>query len=340
MDQVTLGRTGITVCKNGFGALPIQRVSVEEGVRILQAAYEGGITFFDTARAYTDSEKKIGLAFAGMREKVYLSTKTMAVTPEDFWRDLDASLCALQTDYIDIYQFHNPSFCPKPGDGSGLYECMEEAKRQGKIRHIAITNHRLSVASEAVDSGLYETLQFPFCYLATKEDLALVKKTHSAGMGFLAMKSLSGGLIRSAKAAYAFASQFDGVLPIWGIQRMEELKQFLSFQDNPPRMDEELQALIEQDRAELMGNFCRGCGYCMPCPVGIEINNAARMSQLIRRSPSEQWLSPLWQEKMSRIDNCLHCGQCMRKCPYGLNTPELLARNWQDYKEIVAGKPL
>ncbi len=340
MDKVTLGRTGITVSKNGFGALPVQRVSKEEGVRILRAALAGGITFFDTARAYTDSEEKLGLAFGGMRDKIYIATKTAATTPEGFWKDLETSLKMLQTNHIDIYQFHNPAFCPKPGDGSGLYECMVAAKEQGKIRHIGITNHRLAVAEEAVDSGLYETLQFPFCYLATDADIRLAEKTKAAGMGFLAMKSLSGGLITNAAAAYAFAAQYDGVLPIWGVQRMAELEEFLAFMDAPPRMDESLRAVIEKDRAELMGDFCRGCGYCMPCPAAIEINNSARMSQLIRRSPSAQWLSPAWQEKMLRIENCLHCGRCKSKCPYGLDTPALLAKNLQDYKEILAGKAL
>lgn len=158
MTQVTLGSTGITVPKNGFGALPIQRINKDEAVRLLRRAYEGGIRFFDTARAYTDSEEKIGAAFAGMRDKIFLATKAPRFTVEAFWEDLHTSLEKLGTDYVDLYQFHNPAFCPKPGDGSGMYEAMLEAKAQGKIRHIGITNHRLLVAQEAIDSGLYETL--------------------------------------------------------------------------------------------------------------------------------------------------------------------------------------
>lgn len=338
MDTVRLGKTNIITNKNGFGALPVQRVPVEEGVRILRAAYAGGITFFDTARAYTDSEQKLGLAFAGMRDKVFISTKTMATTPEKFWQDLETSLTMLQTDYVDIYQFHNPAFCPKPGDGSGLYECMLEARRQGKIRFIGITNHRLSVAQEAVESGLYATLQFPFSYLASEADIRLVEKCQKADMGFLAMKALSGGLITNSAAAYAFEAQFDGVLPIWGVQRMGELEEFLSYIHTPPTLTPALQAVIDNDRKELMGEFCRGCGYCMPCPVGIKINNCARMALLIRRSPSAKWLEPAAQADMLRIEECLHCGHCMSQCPYGLNTPELLAKNLQDYKEILAGK--
>ena len=187
--QVTLGKTGITVNKNGFGALPIQRVTKEAAVKLLHQAYEGGITFFDTARFYSDSEEKIGAAFHDMRDKVYIATKTAATTPEAFWKDLETSLHNLQTDHIDLYQFHNPSFCPKPGDGSGVYEAMLEAKQQGKVLHIGITNHRLAVAKEAIESGLYETLQFPFCYLATEKDLEIVDACKQAGMGFKSSSS-------------------------------------------------------------------------------------------------------------------------------------------------------
>ena len=271
METVTLGSTGITVNKNGFGALPIQRISTEDAAALARKAYDAGITFFDTARFYTDSEEKLGVAFEGMREKVYIATKTAASTPEEFWSQLQTSLTNLKTDYIDLYQFHNPEVCPKPGDGSGLYEAMLEAKAQGKIRHIGITNHRLAVAREAIESGLYETLQFPFCYLATEKDIELVGACKKANMGFIAMKALSGGLITNSAAAYAFEAQYDNVLPIWGVQKESELDEFISYIDNQPVMNEELQAVIDHDREQLSGDFCRGCGYCMPCPVGIEI---------------------------------------------------------------------
>lgn len=340
MAKVTLGKTGITVEKNAFGALPIQRIGREEAVKLLRRAYSRGVTFFDTARWYTDSEEKLGEAFQGMREKVYIATKTGASTPQEFWRDLETSLGNLRTDYIDIYQFHNPSFCPRPEDGTGLYEAMLEARAQGKVRHIGITNHRLNVATEAVESGLYETLQFPFCYLATEKDIELVRKTEEAGMGFIAMKALSGGLITNSAAAYAFLAQYENVLPIWGVQRESELDEFLSYINNPPGMNPELEAVIARDRQELLGDFCSGCGYCMPCPVGIEINNMARMSLMIRRAPSQAQLTPQMQEKMHRIKECLHCGKCRSKCPYGLDTPKLLEKNYQDYLEILEGKPL
>lgn len=338
MKQVILGRTGIISPKNAFGALPVQRVSEEYAVILLRKAYENGFTFFDTARAYSDSEKKLGLALSDVRENITIATKTGQTTVEGFWSDLEKSLSSLKTEYIDIYQFHNLSFCPKPGDGSGLYEAMLEAKAQGKIRHIGITNHRLHVAEEAVLSGLYETLQFPFCYLATEKDLALVELCRKHEVGFIAMKALSGGLITNSRAAYAWLDQFDHVLPIWGIQRETELDEFLEYMTNSPVLAEELETIIEKDRKELLGNFCRACGYCMPCPMGIEINTCARMSQLIRRSPSAGWLTEKSQDMMMKIETCMECGHCKSKCPYGLNTPELLKANLADYKEILAGR--
>lgn len=337
-ETVTLGKTGITVNKNGFGALPIQRISDDEAVHLLKKAYEAGITYFDTARAYSDSEHKCGIAFEGIRDKVYIATKSGAQTGEALRKDLQTSLDTLRTDYIDVYQFHNPAFVPMPGGADGLYDAALEAKKEGKIKHIAITNHRLNVAKEAIESGLYDLLQFPFCYLATPKDIEIVKMCEEANMGFVAMKSLSGGLITNSKAAYAFASQYKNVLPIWGVQRESELDEFISYIDNPPVMDDEIRALIKKDLDELSGEFCRGCGYCMPCPMGIEINNAARMSLLLRRSPSAGHLSEAGQAMMKKIEDCLHCGQCKRKCPYGLDTPTLLEKNYEDYKRVLAGE--
>lgn len=338
MRKVTLGKTGITVNKNGFGALPIQRISEVNAVYLLHKAYDHGIRFYDTARFYTDSEKKLGLAFEGMREDIYLASKTMAQNPEELWEQLETTLQNLKTDHLDIYQFHNPPFCPKPGDGSGLYEAMLEAKAQGKIRYIGITNHRLAVAEEAVSSGLYDTLQFPFSYLSGDKERSLVEKCEKSGMGFLAMKALAGGLITNSAAAYAFMTEFPHVLPIWGIQRERELDEFLSYQEKEPKMEGALQEAIAADRAQLQGEFCRGCGYCMPCPAGIEINNCARMSLMIRRAPSEAQLTEEMQAKMKKIEGCLHCGKCREKCPFGLDTPALLEKNYKDYREILAGK--
>ena len=337
MKQITLGRTGITVPQNAFGALPIQRVDLPTAVGLLRRAYEGGMRFFDTARAYSDSEEKVGAAFAGMREKVYIATKTQAKNAEDFWKDLHTSLRMLNTDYIDLYQLHCVPKCFRPGDGSGLYEAMLEAKAQGLIRHIGITSHLIGVAEEIVASGLYETLQFPFSYISSERDIALVRACEAAGMGFIAMKGLAGGLLTNADACMAFVSQFEA-LPIWGVQRTEELEQWLSFFEKTPAMTDDLLAVIEADQKALAGNFCRGCGYCAPCTVGIVINQCARMSQMVRRAPSAAWLSPHWQAEMEKIDDCVDCGLCMTRCPYGLEIPTLLRKNLADYRSILKGE--
>lgn len=338
MSQIRLGKTEIITDKNGFGALPIQRISFEEADALIMRAYENGVTFFDTARFYTDSEEKLGrsLCARGLRSKVYLASKTMCSTTEEFWSQLDTTLSNLQTDYLDLYQFHNPSFCPKPGDGTGLYEAMQEARACGKIRHIGITNHRIAVAKEAIESGLYETMQFPFCYLSADADLELAALCKEADMGFIAMKAMSGGLITRAEAAYVFIDQYDNVLPIWGVQKIEELDQFLACGKNPPAMDKEMRAFIEKERLELSGDFCRGCGYCMPCPAGIKINDCARMSLMIRRAPTEVYMDQEHQADMDLIENCLHCGQCSSRCPYGLDTPALLEKNLADYRQQPA----
>ncbi len=341
MKYITLGKTGITTPQNAFGALPVQRVGMDEAVRILRRAYEGGMTFFDTARAYTDSEEKLGAAFgdSGIREKIFIATKTTAKTPEDFWKDLETSLGNLKTSYVDLYQLHCVPVCYRPGDGSGMYEALTEAKKQGKVRHIGITAHKIGVAEDIVASGLYETLQFPFSYISSDRDTALVESCKKAGMGFIAMKGLSGGLLNNAEACMAFMSEYE-VLPIWGVQRMEELEQWLSFFEKPAVMTNEIRDMIERDRQELSGAFCRGCGYCMPCPMGITINQCARMSQMIRRSPSESWLTDHWQNEMAKIENCIGCGNCMKHCPYELNTPELLRKNLADYREILKNRNL
>ncbi len=336
MKRIQLGNTGIEIEKNGFGALPIQRISKEEAASLLRRAYDGGMDYFDTARAYSDSEEKLGYAFKGMRDKLIIATKTGAVTADAMRKDLETSLRTLQTDYIDVYQFHNPAFCPKPGGADGLYEAALKAKEEGKIRHISITNHRLAVAQEAIESGLYATLQFPYSYLSSPQEEALVAGCREKGMGFIAMKALAGGLIRDGYTAAAYMETKDIVVPIWGVQRGWELEQFLDVVKNGAELTPERQATIEKDRAELAGDFCRSCGYCMPCPMGIEINNCARMSLMLRRAPAKDWLTEAWQEKMHQIENCLHCGSCSSKCPYGLDTPRLLQDNYEDYWKVLA----
>ena len=340
MIDVTLGSTGITVPQNAFGALPIQRISADESTKLLRRAFEGGMRFFDTARAYSDSEEKMGLALADLRDQIYIATKTMAKTPAEFWEQLDTSLRNLKTDYVDIYQFHCMETVWRPGDGSGMYECMLEAREQGKVRHIGATAHKLEVAFEIVESGLYETLQYPFSYLASPREHELVELCRQRNVGFIAMKGLAGGLLTNSRAIMAYMSQYPNVLPIWGIQRASELEEWLAFMDDTPSMDEETAAFIKAEQAELMGDFCRGCGYCEPCPAGIMIHQCARMSLMIRRAPAAGWLSDHWQAEMAKVPDCTECQLCVGRCPYELNTPELLKKNYADYQAVLAGETI
>jgi aryl-alcohol dehydrogenase-like predicted oxidoreductase len=333
--KTTLGRTGLTVNKDGFGVLPLQRASMDEAVRILNRALDNGIDYYDTARGYTDSEEKIGKAISSRRGEFILATKTMARDAGGFLKDLETSLINLKTDHIDIYQFHNPQHYPKPGDSSGLYEAMLKAKEQGKIRFIGITNHRLPIARAAVESGLYDTLQFPFNYLSDEKEAALVRLCAEKNIGFICMKALSGGLITDVAAARSHLASFPNALPIWGIQSEGELDALLNAQKLPAVLSEEQKNRIAKDREELTGNFCRACGYCLPCPAEIEITMCARMSLLLRRMPAAPLLSENWRREMAKIPECQHCNHCKDNCPYGLDTPSLLARNYADYQKAL-----
>ena len=334
MNTIRLGRSELMVTKTAFGALPIQRISTQEAVKLVRRAYEGGINYFDTANMYTDSEEKLGLALKDVREKVIISTKSGATDKQGAMAHIEQSLRHLG--YIDLFQFHNPAVLPDISDPNGAFAAALEMKEKGYIRHIGITNHRHHIAKAAIESGNFETLQFPFCYLATDVDLELVELCAKADMGFIAMKGLSGGLLNNAAACHAFMQQYENVVPIWGVQRMEELEQWLSLAETSGAMTEELKAVIEKDRKELAGSFCRGCGYCMPCPAGIEINNSARMNMLLRRAPYRPYLTDEWYEKMHRIENCIHCDSCKSRCPYGLDTPALLQYMLKDYDEFYA----
>ncbi len=336
MKKVRLGRTELYVTKTAFGALPIQRISREDAVRLVRRAVDAGINYFDTANAYTDSEEKLGIALEGQRQNVVISTKSGAADRKTATAHMEESLRRLKTDYIDLIQFHNPAVLPDPADENGAFAAALEMKKKGYVRHIGITSHRPKIAQAAIASGNFETLQFPFCYLASDADLAMVEGCRRADMGFIAMKGLSGGLLNNAKACYAFMAQYDYVVPIWGIQHEWELDQWLALTNDPPAMTEELQAVIDHDRKELAGSFCRSCGYCLPCAANIDIPQSARMNALLRRSPYQRYMTDEWYEKMHRIENCIHCNACKSRCPYGLDTPALLQQQLVEYDAFYA----
>ena len=332
MKTMRLGKTELIVTKPAFGALPVQRRSMDDAIAILRRAYDGGIRYFDTANSYTDSEEKIGRALSDVRSELVISTKSQGRDYDTVKRHIGLSLERMRTDYIDLFQFHMVSNWDEID--SGAYKAAQEAKDQGLVRHIGVTSHSLRFSFDLVESGRFETMQYPFSYLSNDEERRLVALCREKDMGFIAMKALAGGMLSNARAVYAFMSQQKGVVPIYGIQTLEELDEWLALAKEEPSLDDELKAVIEADRAALGGQFCRSCGYCMPCPQGIEIRNCARMDMLIRRSPWRPYFTPEWQAKMDRINDCLECGQCSSRCPYGLDTPQVLKYMLKDYWEF------
>lgn len=338
MRTIRLGKTGLNVTGVSFGALPIQRVTVGEAGRILRRAYDAGVNFFDTARGYTDSELKIAAALADVRADIIIASKSKSDTGEAVARDIDTSLATLKTDYIDVLQIHNPSSVPAPGDGTGRYEVMLKAKEDGKVRFLGLTNHSLDRARQAAESGLYDVIQYPFSILSSKREMDFTRQCKGLDIGFIAMKALSGGLVRQIPAAYAFLRRFENVVPIWGIQRMEELDEFLALEADPPAWDAKMEALVEEERNALGKDFCRGCGYCLPCPAQIPIPMLARMSLLLARGLWRRETTPEAQARMANAENCIYCGDCAARCPYGLDTPTLVKEHYAAYKAFVAEK--
>lgn len=330
MQTMILGKTGLRVTKPAFGALPIQRRAMEDAIPILRRAYEGGIRYFDTANAYTDSEEKLGAALSDVRSDIVISTKSQGRDYDTVKKHIQLSLERMRTDYIDLFQFHMVSNWDEIDRGA--YEAAKEALDKGYVRHVGVTTHLLSFAFELVESGRFETMQYPFSYLATEEEFRLVQRCREQDLGYIAMKSLAGGMLQNARAIHAFMAGQEGVVPIYGIQTMEELEQWLALAEEDPPLDDGLRAVIEKDRAELSGQFCRSCGYCMPCPQGIEIRNCARMDMLIRRSPWRPYFTPEWQAKMEKIESCVECGRCRSRCPYKLDTPNVLKYMLRDYR--------
>jgi predicted aldo/keto reductase-like oxidoreductase len=305
---------------------------------LLRKAYDFGINFFDTARYYSDSEEKIGKALSDVRQNIIIATKSAANNKKDLLADLSISLSKLKTDYIDIFQLHNPEQLPDPSDPQSSYAGLLEAQKLGLIRFIGLTNHRIQLALEGARSGLYHTIQFPLSSLSGDLDLSLIPVCKETDCGLIGMKALAGGLITNVKTAFTFLRQYEYVLPIWGIQKEVELDEFLYLEANVPQMDSELLNQISKDRQELAGKFCRGCGYCMPCPQGIQISWVARMSLLLRRAPSRNFFDKDWQEKMRATKACTQCGLCKTKCPYGLDTPKLIEGNFNDWEQFFVEK--
>ena len=334
MEKFILGRTGLSVSRSGFGAIPIQRISFDEAKTLLRRAFDGGINFYDTARGYTDSEEKIAYALSDVRHEIIIATKSFAANVESMIKDLETSLANLKTDYIDINQLHNPGYLPSYD--SDIYQALLNAKKKGKIRFISVTNHRFDLAMEMVRSGLFDTMQFPICAISEDKDFEIVKLCREHDIGFIAMKAMAGGLITDPEPTFSLLRSYGNILPIWGIQHIWELEQFLALEADPPQLNEKMLNTKKRDKAELSGNFCRGCGYCMQdCPAKIQTSMAARISLLLRRTNPAYFISPAFQEEMKKILNCTNCGNCRTHCPYNLDTPNLLRSEYDFYLKYI-----
>lgn len=329
MRYQALGDTGLTVSEFGFGGIPLIRLDMAQAERVVRHALDRGVTLFDTAKAYVDSEEKIGRALAGRRHEVVLATKTQQRLAGPATEELERSLRLLRVDAVDLYQFHQISqekdFQTLTGPG-GAYEAMAKARDQGKIRVLGVTAHNLDMAVKLVDSGLFATLQFPLNFIETQAADELFPRAARAGMGVLAMKPFAGGMITDARPAFAFLRGHPGCVPLPGFDTVERIDEIVDIYSRPNRVTPEDQAFMDSCRAELGTRFCRRCEYCQPCPNGVRITPAMMFRVAsIRMSPAKA--VAFAAQNMETVRACTACGECLAKCPYGLPIPDMLAEH-------------
>ena len=341
MRYFIFGKTGMKVSELGFGGIPLIRLDKETAMSVLQRAYDRGITFYDTANMYLDSEEKIGAAFKGVRDKVIIASKSLKRDAAGMTDHVEKTLKRLQTDYIDLYQLHQVAkeddweSVMAPG---GAMEALLAARDQGKILHIGLTSHSLAMAIRAVKTDLFSSIQFPFNFIeiAAKDELFKIAKEKNVGI--LAMKPFAGGMIDNADIAFKFLRQHPDVLPIPGFDSVAAVDQVVSFYDNENRVAQSDLELMERYRAELGKQFCRRCEYCMPCPNGVMITPAMGYRVIAGR------MSPAVAVQFSRLPmesvlKCDACGACVEKCPYELPIPDLLKSFYDLYEQHRKGSP-
>ncbi|GHV87210.1 aldo/keto reductase [Spirochaetia bacterium] len=340
MEFVTLGITGLRVSKTAIGTVPLQRLTEQEAARLMRSAYDGGITYFDSADAYTGSEYKLGLAVHDVRDKVVISTKASTADYAEALKRIEKSLRDLNTDYIDIIQLHNPKTLPDPNDRSGAYAALVEAKQKGQVRHIGFTTHDLERASAAARSGLFETVQYPLSYLSGEKDEELIALCREKNIGLIAMKPFAGGMIRNPALSFLYFRAHENVVPIYGIQRQSELEALLELERNPPALDAQMRLLLRKGRDEFEKLFCRGCDRCQAaCPQGIRPGYAGRMGDFLYRNPPHKYLTASWHVEMLKVPSCTGCGACVKTCPFGVDlrgkmkeSHEIFMDLWTRYK--------
>lgn len=329
------------VSRISMGCIPIQLLSESDAVKLLHYAFDNGVNFYDTAHVYTDSEAKIGAAFPGSRRQdVLIASKTMSDTYEKAAKQIDESLRRLKTDYLDLYQWHNPEKDFEDFQNRrGPYQALQDAKNAGKIRFIGITQHNVDRARLAIESDAFDTLQFPLSLLSSPEELDISFLAAKAGMGVIAMKAMCGGLIEDGRLPFAFLNQYSHIVPIWGIKTAGELDQFVQLSKKPEPFTDEMQAEVEKIRTEYGDAFCRCCGYCLPCPVGIAIPQAMRVTTMVKRGAMlDSLFTPEYREKMLRIDLCTNCASCVSRCPYHLDIPRIIKEQQATYLKMYKEK--
>lgn len=329
MEKIRLGKTDMMVTQLGFGGIPIQRLSEEDAIDIVKRCIDAGINFIDTANGYTTSEERIGKAVKGQRDKVFIATKTGARDVKGMQEHLELSLKRLQTDYIDIYQFHGvstPEHLKAVIDG-GMYAEAEKAKKEGKIRHIAITSHSMDMAIEEVKTDLFSTLMFPFNVITSEPADELLPLCQKHDVGLLAMKPMAGGMLDNATIAFKYLRQFPGVQTLIGIEKVEEIEEGIKLFEGPAEMTAaektEMQAMID----ELGKKFCRRCDYCQPCAQGIPISMVMTSRSFAKRMPPERFFGGMVDGAMEKAAECIQCGECETRCPYNLPIMEMLAEH-------------
>ena len=328
MEYTTLGKTGLKVSRMGFGGIPIQKVDVPAVRTLMLAMRERGVNYIDTARGYTVSEAYIGQALEGMRDDFVLATKSMARTKEAMEKDIETSLSNLRTDYIDLYQVHNPSMMDletvtAPG---GALEALLEAKKAGKIGHIGLTAHMATVFEAALSMDWVETVMFPYNIVETQAE-ELIRVCGEKNIGFIAMKPLAGGAIDDADLALRFISKNPDVsVVIPGMASVAEGEQnFAAVCNDAPLSDEE-QEKIQKIRNELGTQFCRRCNYCAPCTAGISIYSMFLMQGYHDRYDLKEWAKARYHAMGKKASDCVDCGVCETRCPYNLPIRQMLKK--------------